>query len=1262
MDKNSVVAEKVDEEEEKEEYEDDVDQLEDGAGSHADIEKRTEFEDDQKKDTEESGQQKRRVSARNRKLTAKVRENKEQEIVQNFWKWQNKFAELTHSCAERLKEELDGKVLIEIKNRLNQEFNTIDQLYNELRALGGPPDTHLRRVIDQLQADRDSLIATVSLRISKVLKQEEEKMSKCSSSYRSRSSRSSGSRRSQVSAKMVEAAANAAAHRAELQACKEEAKRAEELEQLQILEAKRRSEAEAVLQQKRRELEEQRITKLLQMEDAKLKVYSEELEERSHSKLFVRCPKTERDTSPEERRLEIPEKKHIPECVVEDRVTSPEDSFGKLAAALTASVRCSNLPTPEPFIFDGNPLTWQDWSLSFKMLIEDRAMSELDKLYYLKRYITGPAREAVSGFLLMTNESAFKKAREVLEQRFGSSFVITEAFRDRLETWPKISGRDAFGLRRFADFLNQCKVAMTEMEGLNILNDNRENRKMLQKLPDWVTTRWTRLVYESKRTHGRYPLFEEFANFIHREAEIVCDPVVSIGAVKTPQEHEKSKLLAGKKYLTANTLATSNALEETERTYCLCCKREGHHLAGCWKFAKKPPPEREDFIKKGGLCFGCLKAGHLSKHCKQKSTCKTCGKKHPTSLHRDVPTGDDGLVEMATTHVASVPLVKDEEEAGTMMNEVFCGKTVGAGGKCQLSSMIVPVWVSSPRDPNHRHMTYALLDSQSDTSFITEDLAENLDAPFKEVSLRLTTMTSTNKSIQCKRYYNLKLQGLNCQNTIQLPTAYTRESIPANSSHIPTPDTAKVWPHLMEMAHKLAPLQDTKIGLLLGYDCPQALAPKEVVSGSGTQPFAIETELGWSVVGGEENQEASDFGISHRILLKEQRKSDGGEMAATWESRDVEFGNFKDVDLTKKDTMSQDVKPLDCVGSIVHREDEYYEMPLPFETRPEMPNNQQMAWKRFMCLQKRPERDPKYRKHYETSMADPLERGEAARVPIGQLGPKAGCIAIFFLFLLLFTCWSSRADHIEMLDDLSSDAFITGLRGFTAVRGKIQEFLKTQDCEYVPAASHMGGIWERQIRTIKNVLQGILMNMMNVGTRIDSATSRTVLLEAMTIVNSRPLTVENIADPTGPEPLTPNQLLTMKFGVIAPSPPGVFEKEDLYARKRWSKVQYLTEQFWICWRKKYFASLQVRQKWNYQQPNVGVGDIVLLKEDGFGRGQWRLARVVEVFPSQDQLIRKVKILMGNPCLNEKGKSNGKPVFLERPINKLLLLVKQEVTS
>ena len=190
---------------------------------------------------------------------------------------------------------------------------------------------------------------------------------------------------------------------------------------------------------------------------------------------------------------------------------------------------------------------------------------------------------------------------------------------------------------------------------------------------------------------------------------------------------------------------------------------------------------------------------------------------------------------------------------------------------------------------------------------------------------------------------------------------------------------------------------------------------------------------------------------------------------------------------------------------------------------------------------------------------------------------------------------------------------------------------------------------------MKGVLEAILNHCES---RLDTSSLRTVLYECMAIVNSRPLTVENLNDPCGPEPLTPNHLLTMKTAVWTP-PPGNFEREDLYARKRWRKVQYIANQFWQRWRKEYLSNLQTRQRWIKRKRNLQVGDIVLIKEEDMIRNQWQLAKVVDTFPGKDDLVHKVRLLVADSMLTKDGKRVRKPKFVERPVHKLALILEND---
>ena len=87
--------------------------------------------------------------------------------------------------------------------------------------------------------------------------------------------------------------------------------------------------------------------------------------------------------------------------------------------------------------------------------------------------------------------------------------------------------------------------------------------------------------------------------------------------------------------------------------------------------------------------------------------------------------------------------------------------------------------------------------------------------------------------------------------------------------------------------------------------------------------------------------------------------------------------------------------------------------------------------------------------------------------------------------------------------------------------------------------------------------------------------------------------METLSDVTSYKPLSPSDLLTMKPKVVLP-PAEKFQKEDLYTRKYWRRVQHLAFEFWCRWRKEVLLSLQERQKWHLQKQNFMVANIVHL--------------------------------------------------------------------
>ncbi len=268
---------------------------------------------------------------------------------------------------------------------------------------------------------------------------------------------------------------------------------------------------------------------------------------------------------------------------------------------------------------------------------------------------------------------------------------------------------------------------------------------------------------------------------------------------------------------------------------------------------------------------------------------------------------------------------------------------------------------------------------------------------------------------------------------------------------------------------------------------------------------------------------------------------------------------------------------------------------------------------------------------------------------------------------VIFTCLSSRTVHLEVANSLDTDACMSALRLFICRRGQVahiqsdnatnfigaerelREALASLNHEQIqgalrkdginwsfnpPAGSHHGGVWERVIRMVRKILSSVLKQQ-----RLDDDGLQTVMCEAEAILNDRPITKLS-DDPNDLEPLTPNHILLMKGN---PSlPPGLFESHDLYIKKRWRQVQYISDLFWKRWIREYLPLLQERQKWNQERRNLKPGDIVVIMDATAPRGSWLLGKVLETFQDKRGLVRSVRL---------QTKSN----VIERSVTKLCLL-------
>ncbi|XP_058828395.1 uncharacterized protein LOC131688239 [Topomyia yanbarensis] len=253
-------------------------------------------------------------------------------------------------------------------------------------------------------------------------------------------------------------------------------------------------------------------------------------------------------------------------------------------------------------------------------------------------------------------------------------------------------------------------------------------------------------------------------------------------------------------------------------------------------------------------------------------------------------------------------------------------------------------------------------------------------------------------------------------------------------------------------------------------------------------------------------------------------------------------------------------------------------------------------------------------------------------------------------WVALFTCLTIRAVHLEVVHSLSTQSCVMAIRRFVSRRGAPAAFysdngtcfkgssnLLSEQIQSIhancaetftnartswhfnpPSAPHMGGSWERMVRSVKAAMAAVAEHHRHPTDEV----LETVVLDAEAMVNSRPLTYVPL-DNVDQEALTPNHfLLYGAQGVIQPRT--VFVTEGTTLRDSWKFTQYLVDQCWRRWVREYLPTLTRRTKWFQPTKPLEPGDIVYVVDENKRNG-WLRGRIIEVLAGKDGQVRRAVV-------------------------------------
>ncbi|XP_066955790.1 uncharacterized protein [Macrobrachium rosenbergii] len=312
-------------------------------------------------------------------------------------------------------------------------------------------------------------------------------------------------------------------------------------------------------------------------------------------------------------------------------MTPAPESFCRSQQQLAAAMI---LPHAEVTKFCGDLLEYASFMLAFNDRIVPHTTSDSNRLYFLNQHLEGKPKSLIAGCMFMDASEGYIEAKRLLDKVYGDPYKVSMAYIDKLSKWPQVRGDSSESLHEYALYLVKCNHTMQSLSNMQVLNDSPNLQRVISKLPVYIQNKWLDHVIKLRK-QGVCVCFTTLVEFVQNAAEAAMDPVFSREALGKVSLFTKAKAHHGssqnKQKSLAVTVQPSNSANQCTRKCQLC---SGHHdIEDCFQFLHKSVDERRKFVRDNRLCFSCFGNNHTSKKCFNRRQCKTCNKRHPTTLH-----------------------------------------------------------------------------------------------------------------------------------------------------------------------------------------------------------------------------------------------------------------------------------------------------------------------------------------------------------------------------------------------------------------------------------------------------------------------------------------------------------------------------------------------------------------------------------------------------------------------------------------------------
>ena len=481
----------------------------------------------------------------------------------------------------------------------------------------------------------------------------------------------------------------------------------------------------------------------------------------------------------------------------------------------TKMVKLPKLDIPT---FSGNILQWLTFWEQFSVAIHDRVdITKPQKMAYLRQALKhGSARNMVEG-LSRTGEQ-YDEAIECLENRYNKPRLIHQAHVKEIIEVPSLRDNSAKEIRRLHDVLQQHLRALKAMK-------KEPSSPFITSLIEMKLDNDTRFEWQKhSQASVDVPDYNDLLEFLNLRAQ------AAESAMSGPRRHGNNRKGQSSNPPGREFSHLTHA-QDPSSSDCVVCN-EKHPLYACKTFKALSHDKMMEVTRSHNLCLNCLKPGHYSKKCTSLSKCRKCQRPHHTLLHIEPKPETQAL--FSTTGQSEPITMPVSNHAAT-----------GFGSNALL--MTCQVLVHSPDGIALK--ARALLDSGSSTSFVSDQLVQNLQLPKTSRDIKISGIAGISHHSPLHSVVNLDISPMHAKcDKINVSAVI----IPRVTSDLPQRPVHQksTWSHLHEL--NLADPdfgRPGRIDILLGVDVYADIVLQGRRTGPPDAPVAFETKFGWVLAG-----------------------------------------------------------------------------------------------------------------------------------------------------------------------------------------------------------------------------------------------------------------------------------------------------------------------------------------------------------------------------------------------------------------------------